>query len=179
MLNLWGSDYQFSAQLSPEQAKWLIDKLTDKDSPTTNSKANRFSDSDKPQPEKKLDLSPVTPNPPSDISISTKANPSGDVFAQYRATRTPDKVTVLLYLRKDQHPPTATKEDLIKGLEKYHQPVPKNFMRDIRWAQKIGWVAEVHDEPGNFFITRKGIEIVESYFPREKIEETKHAKAIS
>jgi hypothetical protein len=88
--------------------------------------------------------------------------------------RIPEKIaTIGYYIEKHGNPAGFTKQDIIKGFEQSKEPIPKNLARDITWTLKIGWIAPKHENEDIYYVTKSGVEAVESKFPAEIRKKTK------
>jgi len=92
---------------------------------------------------------------------------------EHNAKRNPDMITALgLYLHEHNQQQSFTKEDILNAFESAAEPAPKNFSRDLKWAIKIGWVAEKREMKDNFYVTSSGKTAVNSSFPGDLKKKT-------
>jgi hypothetical protein len=104
---------------------------------------------------------------PSDVSVR-------EFLDDHNAKRNPDMITALgLYLHDHNQQNSFTKEDILNAFEAAAEPAPKNFARDLKWAIKIGWVAEKRDMKDNYYVTASGKTAVNTSFPDDLIKKTK------
>jgi hypothetical protein len=93
---------------------------------------------------------------------------------EHNAKRNPDIITATaLYLSVHEGKPYFTKEDILDAFEAAAEPAPKNFPRDLKWAIKIGWIAEKRGTTDTYYVTSSGKNAVNSSFPNELIKKTK------
>lgn len=103
----------------------------------------------------------------SDLSIR-------EFLDKHNAKRNPDIITAAgLYLSIYENMPYFTKEDILNAFELAAEPAPKNFPRDLRWAIKVGWIAEKRGDAGTYFVTSSGKTAVSTSFPDDLIKKTK------
>ena len=63
---------------------------------------------------------------------------------------------------------TFGKSELRPQFRNASEPIPANISRDIREAMASGWIAEDHGNTDEFFVTRKGLEAIESSFSKDR-----------
>lgn len=96
-----------------------------------------------------------------------------EYFDQVNPRRNPDKIlTIASYLSKKGQR-LFVPQDIKPLFSKAGEPVPGNFGRDFRWVQSVKWIAEDDNEKGQFYITKKGFEVLKKGFPKELIKETR------
>ncbi|MFN8398748.1 MAG: hypothetical protein U0X74_01940 [Anaerolineales bacterium] len=92
----------------------------------------------------------------------------------HNAKRNPDIITAIgTYLNTHENMQFFVKEDILNAFESAAEPAPKNFSRDLKWAIKVGWVAEKRDTPDTYYVTSSGKNAVNTSFPAELIKRTK------
>jgi len=76
-----------------------------------------------------------------------------------------EKVVVIgRFLRDQEDRATFSRDENKARFRTAGEPIPRNFPRDFQKAVRAGWVAEDHEKPGEFYITRRGDEVVNSGF---------------
>lgn len=123
--------------------------------------------------------------PEYDESVSSQASPPvtpqrdvASFIASKNARRTPDKIVVIAYYMWDVIGQNQfQRQDLVEFFKKAMEPIPKNLSRDLRWVEKIGWIAETSQTQGIFYLTQLGKEVVEKNFPADLIKKTTTTKA--
>lgn len=99
-------------------------------------------------------------------------------LVEVNASRTPDKIVALAeYYLEEYQQSTFTKDTLVEAFASALEPVPKNLNRDLRWAEKNGWIAEDPRQSGQFYLTKAGREAVHKRFPKEVIKKTRMRKS--
>jgi hypothetical protein len=82
--------------------------------------------------------------------------------------RMPDRiVTIGCYLQRFSGQESFTRDDVKRQFRVAGEAIPGNLHRDWTWAVANGWIAEVHDAPGFFYVTSKGEKAVDSGFPAD------------
>jgi len=77
----------------------------------------------------------------------------------------PEKLaTIAAYMQKILGRNSFTSDDLRGQFRAVNEPAPANMPRDFKTAVGEGWIAEEHDQPGQYFITTSGMETVETGF---------------
>lgn len=66
-----------------------------------------------------------------------------------------------------------TRDELKSFFPKAGEPVPKNYTRDFGNTVDWGWVAEDHEQPGQWYITRAGTNALENQFAKETRKTTR------
>lgn len=80
----------------------------------------------------------------------------------------PEKlVTIAMYLHKVMGRASFSSDDLRAQFRSVNEPAPANMPRDFKLAVGEGWIAEEHDQPGQFYITKTGMDVVEAGFSVE------------
>jgi hypothetical protein len=80
----------------------------------------------------------------------------------------PEKlVTIAMFIHKVLDRASFTPDDLRAQFRAVNEPPPANMPRDFRLAVGEGWIAEEHDQPGQFYITKTGMDVVEAGFSAE------------
>lgn len=103
----------------------------------------------------------------SDLSIR-------EFLDEHNAKRNPDIITAAgQYLGVHENMQYFTKEDILNAFESAAESAPKNFSRDLKWAIKIGWVAEKRGTNDTYYVTSSGKNAVNASFPAELIKKTK------
>jgi hypothetical protein len=92
---------------------------------------------------------------------------------EYEPKRNPDKITAMgLYLKTYRNQPVFSRSDIAEAYQAAAEPVPANLTRDIRWATRIGWIAERPGEPDAYYVTDSGTRIARNKFPDDAIKRT-------
>lgn len=154
-ITISGDDFLFSRKVSYDQVK-KITQLVLSDAVTSQTTEPKSSS-----------LESTTP--------STSQTSLVQFLEQTQAQRSPDKITAIIYyLREYQHLPVSTKDDISQAFEAAMLPLPKNLNRDIRWAEKNGWIAEKSGQ-GGFYLTTVGKDVVDAHFPKDVTKKTTNA----
>jgi hypothetical protein len=113
------------------------------------------------------------PEPWETGAIAGRSSPSGDgrkeslaeFYRRANPTKYPEKLTTIgAYLQMTLEKKSFTPDDLRAQFRAVNEGLPANMSRDFRVAVGEGWIAEEHDEPGQFFVTRSGLDTVEGAF---------------
>jgi hypothetical protein len=97
-----------------------------------------------------------------------------EVFEEAEARTIPEKIVVIgAYLRDQQIQASFTREDNKVKFKTAGEPVPANYPRDFNKAIQAGWIAEDHQNPGHFYITRRGDETLSRRFENRTIPTTR------
>lgn len=81
------------------------------------------------------------------------------------AKRNPDKILAIgRYLLDQRGDETFGSDDVKKQFRAAGEPVPANFGRDFRWTITNAWIAEVHEEKGQYYVTESGNHALEQKF---------------
>jgi len=92
----------------------------------------------------------------------------------HNAKRNPDIITAVgVFLNIHENMQFFSREDVLNAFEAAAEPAPKNFSRDLKWAIKVGWVAEKRDTPDAYYVTSSGKNAVNTSFPAELIKRTR------
>jgi hypothetical protein len=92
---------------------------------------------------------------------------------EHNAKRNPDIITAAaLFLSTYESKQYFTREDILIAIEAAAEPSPKNFSRDLKWAIKIGWVAEKRGTKDTYYVTSTGKSAVNTSFPKELLKKT-------
>lgn len=153
-MTISGRDYLFSRLISYEELRRITYLLLEK------------------TPDIEAELLPEAPKTDT-ASRKERETELAEFLNQVQAKRTPDKLTAIAYfLRQQRQQLEITKADILAAFEQAMEPVPKNLNRDLRWAEKLGWIAEKPNQAGSFYLTQKGQTIVEDHFPRTVTKKT-------
>jgi hypothetical protein len=77
----------------------------------------------------------------------------------------PEKlVTIGAYLQEVMGRTSVTPDELKAQFRAVAETAPANLPRDLRIAVGEGWIAEEHDLPGSYFVTRSGLDALERGF---------------
>jgi hypothetical protein len=88
-----------------------------------------------------------------------------EVLEDSGAKTIPSKiVTIGSFLRDHEGQATFSREDNKARFKTAGEPAPANYPRDFSKALRSGWVAEDHQSPGQFYVTRRGDEAVAGRF---------------
>lgn len=95
-------------------------------------------------------------------------------FNQFNPRRNPDKILcfasyIIDVLGRESFEP----EEIKPYFQKCGEPTPKNFSRDFRWAVSNGWLDEILNNLGQFYITSSGRKALEYNFALDVIQKTK------
>lgn len=95
-------------------------------------------------------------------------------FIQHsQAKRIPDKITAFAYyLTYELHQDTFSRQTLKQLFLQAKEPMPKNWARDLKWAEKIGWLSATSNTKDSYYLTAQGKAIVEAKFPTDAIRRT-------
>jgi len=79
--------------------------------------------------------------------------------------RMPERiVTIGYYLQHFSGQQSFTRDDVKSQFRVAGEAIPGNLPRDWTWSVANGWIAQMHDAPGFFYVTSKGEKAVESGF---------------
>ena len=131
-----------------------------------------------------------TPNAPNENEVDITISPSsrtetipgsiGEYMDKFNPKRNPDKILVITaYLKERKGQQVFKVNDTKPYFYKAGEPVPGNFTRDFRWLLSSRWIAESDDQRGFFYITKKGLDVVHSCFPKELIAQSRGKANIS
>lgn len=88
-----------------------------------------------------------------------------EVLEESGARTIPEKIVVIGAYLRDQHAEGSfTREDNKGKFRTAGEPAPANYPRDFSKAIHAGWIAEDHQNPGQFYVTRRGDEILSKRF---------------
>lgn len=88
-----------------------------------------------------------------------------EFYRRANPAKYPEKLTTIgAYLQTTLEKKSFTPDDLRGQFRAVNEGLPANMSRDFRVAVGDGWIAEDPDEPGQFFVTRSGLETVEGGF---------------
>lgn len=94
------------------------------------------------------------------------------------AKRKPDQIAAIAKFICDvEGAASFTRDDVKARFMAAREPLPANFPRDFNWTIKNGWIAAVHGEPENFYVTSKGELAVEQKFSAEVTRATSQKKS--
>ena len=79
------------------------------------------------------------------------------------AKTNPEKIVAFASLVLDDGKDTFTLEDVKPLFRRAREATPKNITRDLDAAVRAGWVTDA-DEKGEYYLTKKALEVVESGF---------------
>lgn len=81
------------------------------------------------------------------------------------AARNPDKITSIgQYMLDHEGRDLFSRDDVKARFRTAGEPAPGNFHRDFAVAISTGWISEDPHSPGNFYVTKKGREVLEGKF---------------
>lgn len=106
-----------------------------------------------------------------DIDDSYKS--IAEYLDQINPKRNPDKIITMAGYLREKGRPFFTSKDIKPLFSKASEPIPGNFGRDFRWVQSVKWIAEADDKRGQFYITKKGLRVLQEGFPKELVKESR------
>jgi hypothetical protein len=107
-----------------------------------------------------------------------------EFYRRASPSKYPEKLTTIgAYLQQVLGRQSFTPDELRGQFRGVNEAPPANMPRDFKIAMGEGWIAEEHDQPGQFFTTRSGLEVVEVGFgpgaSRKSIRPRRRRKASS
>jgi hypothetical protein len=108
----------------------------------------------------------ATPRPVT-RSDRPKGSERGESLAEYYARigpkQYPDKLTTIAaYLQTVQGRHSFKPDELRGQFRHVGEAPPANLPRDVRRAKAAGWLAEDHEAPGQYFVTKSGLKAIET-----------------
>ena len=82
--------------------------------------------------------------------------------------KSPQIVAIAHYLVSHEGKATFTRDDVKSRFAAAKEPMPTNFPRDFGASIKSGMIAEAHQRPGEYYVTKTGIQFIERRFRVEK-----------
>ena len=83
-----------------------------------------------------------------------------EVLEESSAKTIPEKiVTIGIFLRDHEGKATFSRDDNKGRFKSAGEPAPANYPRDFAKAIRAGWVAEDHQNAGEYYVTRRGDEV--------------------
>lgn len=152
-LKIQGEDLVFGCALTQSAAKKLIEYALHLEASTAEA---NIEEGNEPQPK------PFVPQ-----------NNIESFIKNSEAKRIPDKITAFAYyltyeLQQDTFSRLTLKQLFLQAKE----PMPKNWARDLRWAEKIGWISATSSNKESYYLTAQGKAVVEEKFPTDAIRRT-------
>lgn len=84
------------------------------------------------------------------------------------ATRKPEQILAIgKYATRYEGQQDFSREDIKRRFRSAGEPPPGNFPRDFAWTIKVGWIAEDSQNAGQYYITNRGEEAIQSKFSSE------------
>lgn len=94
------------------------------------------------------------------------------------AARYPDKIVAIgQYMADHEASDTFTRDDVKSRFKSAGEAQPGNFARDFSVTLKSGWIAEDNADSGNFYVTKKGRDVIAGGFAAELRKGTKVRRA--
>lgn len=85
------------------------------------------------------------------------------------ASRKPDQIVAIgHFITQYENQPDFSRDEIRSRFSLAHEPMPKNFSRDLKLAIKAGMIAEVHQKPGYYYVTKTGISAIERHFTNKQ-----------
>jgi hypothetical protein len=92
-----------------------------------------------------------------------------EFLRESHASTNPQKIATFgYYVCQHEAKENFSTEDLKEQFRKAHEVIPRNVSRDLGTAIKMGWVHEVPDKRGRYYMTNTGMQLVETKFGRTK-----------
>ena len=86
---------------------------------------------------------------------------------EVKATRKPDQIVAIgHYICHQEGQPHFSRDDVKVRFLAAKEPMPANFPRDFGLTIRNAMIAEVHGNPGSFYVTKTGIAAVERNFAK-------------
>jgi len=111
------------------------------------------------------------PTPAASGPVGTAPRASGqrlsvrEMLEDSGAKTIPEKIVVIGCFLRDQEERTTFSRDENKArFRTAGEAIPRNFPRDFGKAVRAGWIAEDHENVGEFYVTRRGDDVVASGF---------------
>lgn len=115
---------------------------------------------------------------------SSQAHFSEDVSSiseymdQLKPKRNPDKIlTIAVYMTTKKSQKYFTPQEIKPYFSKASESIPANFTRDFNWTLTTKWLSEADDKRGMYFVTKKGLKVIEDGFPKDLVKETRGKSA--
>ena len=84
-----------------------------------------------------------------------------------KASRKSDQIVAIgHFISHFEGQPDFSRDEVRSRFSIAREPMPKNFSRDFNLAVKDGVIAEVHQTPGRFYVTKAGISAIEKHFAK-------------
>lgn len=97
-----------------------------------------------------------------------------EVLEESGAKTMPEKIVAIgAYLRDHQMQTSFTREDNKGRFRTAGEPIPANYPRDFGKAIQAGWIAEDHQNRGQYYVTRRGDEALSSRFDNRAVPSTR------
>ncbi len=93
---------------------------------------------------------------------------------QLRPKRNPDKILVIAaYITDETARKYFTPQEIKSYFAKAGEAVPANFARDFNWTITTKWLAAAEDTRDGYYVTNKGMEVIDGGFPKALVKETR------
>lgn len=90
------------------------------------------------------------------------------------AVRYPDKIVAIgQYMADHEQMDTFARDDIKSRFKSAGEAQPGNFARDFSVTLRSGWIAEDKADSGNFYVTKKGRDVIAGGFSAELRKGTK------
>jgi hypothetical protein len=91
-----------------------------------------------------------------------------EFMEEVEAKRNPDKIVAIgEYLTEIEGKSDFGKDDVKAHFRTAGEPLPANYPRDFQWTLQSGWIAEDSNNPGRFYVTRKGKDAISQKFVKD------------
>ena len=100
----------------------------------------------------------------SDVQVSLR-----EFLDEVHAKRKPDQiVTIGRYITQFEGQADFSRDEVKSRFSVALEPMPANFPRDFRVAERNGMIAKVHGKEGRFYITKTGLRAIKDKFAKEE-----------
>lgn len=100
-----------------------------------------------------------------DLGSNGRKEALAEFYRRADPRKIPEKLTTIgSYFQQVMGRGSFTSDDLRGQFRSVNEPVPGNLPRDLKVALGEGWIAEEHDQTGQYFVTRSGLDAVEVGF---------------
>ncbi|NIM11659.1 MAG: hypothetical protein GTO45_06165 [Candidatus Aminicenantes bacterium] len=97
-----------------------------------------------------------------------------EFLVESKAKRAIEKITAIgVFLDKHKNKKNFTKEKIKKSFQEASEKVTTNLPRDIKATIGAGWIAELDEEKGHYYVTNTGNEAVTNKFPEEIVKKSR------
>lgn len=111
---------------------------------------------------------------PQSVDIGDGIGSISEYMDKLKPKRHPDKIlAIAAYMTNKKSQKYFTSQEIKPYFSKAGEPMPANFTRDFDWVISTRWIAEADDKRGAYYVTNKGMRVIEEGFPKDLIKETR------